>query len=95
MILASTSLREIEEESIQLNELKESLIYDYQTVQMLEVEENDGLELEDTASNDDFAEAVEKEIKSLESTEDNKLEELYNEDENQVEEKLILQQSLE
>ena len=87
------ALREIADETIPLDEMKESLIKDYQTSPMLEVEENEGLELEDTPSNDDFAEAVEKEIKSLESTENNKLEEQYKEDENQVEEKDIVSDS--
>ena len=81
------ALREIEEETIPLDEMKESLINDYQTVPMLELEEKDGVEIEDKTPNDEFAEAVEKEIRSLKSAEDKKLEEQYKEDENQVEEK--------
>ena len=84
------ALREIEEETIPLDEMKESLINDYQTVPMIEVEENDGLELEDKAPNDDyddFDDAVKKEIKSLESEEEKKLEEQHKEDENHVNEK--------
>ena len=87
------ALREIEDETIPLDEMKESLINDYQTVPMLEDENKDDLELDDKLSNDDFADAVEKEIKSLESTEDKKLEEQYIEDENQVEEKDIVSDS--
>ena len=77
------ALREIEDETIPLDEMKESLINDYQTVPMIDPEENEGLELEDKLSNDDFAAAVEKEIKSLESSEDNKLEK-HKEDENHM-----------
>ena len=59
------ALREIEDETIPLDEMKESLINDYQTVPMLDPEENEGLELEDKLSNDDFAAAVEKDVASV------------------------------
>tara|TARA_B100001123_G_C14415461_1_gene672522 strand:+ start:59 stop:517 length:459 start_codon:yes stop_codon:yes gene_type:complete len=83
------SLREIEDETISLENVKEDLINEYQTVSLI-IDENDenedissSKENEDISSNEEkddkkgIFEEVEKEIKSLQSEEDEKLKEQY------------------
>ena len=92
------ALREIEEETISLENLKESLIKEFQVVSTLDKEnedyENAELELEEdkdlfkSLTDDEEIKSVEstedEEIKSVESTEEKKLEEQY-EDQSVVE----------
>ena len=92
------ALREIEEETISLENLKESLIKEFQVVSTLDKEnedyENAELELEEdkdlfkSLTEDEEIKSVEstedEEIKSVESTEEKKLEEQY-EDQSVVE----------
>ena len=81
------ALREIEEQTMSLEDLKEDLIIDYQSVSMFdnENEDDEDLELDENQDpNKSFADNFEEEIKSLESAEDKKLEEQYEVDENQT-----------
>jgi DNA-directed RNA polymerase subunit omega len=90
------ALREIEDQTMPLEDLKENLINDYQTVPMLDNENDNKEDLELQDSKEDLelqdnqeqvsnsADDIEEEIKSLESAEDKKLEEQYKVDENQT-----------
>ena len=72
------ALREIETESISLDNLKENLIKEYQTVSINENEDEDKKDIINTNElNKSLADEVEEEIKSLESAEDDKLKEQY------------------
>ena len=74
------ALREIEEETIILENLRESLIKEYQIVSKID---NENVDLEDNALEENnmltinLANNVEEEIKPLESIEEKKLEEQY------------------
>ena len=90
------ALREIEDQTMPLEDLKENLINDYQTVPKLDNENDNKEDLELQDSKEDLelqdnqeqvsnsADDIEEEIKSLESAEDKKLEEQYKVDENQT-----------
>ena len=69
------ALREIEEETMPLEEMKENLIEEYQTTSFLDEEEEDI----DNHSNKELSisEEIDKEIQELDSAEDAKLEEQY------------------
>ena len=75
------ALREIEEETIPLDELKENLINEYQLVSVLDIEndqteDNDSGEIKEIESeNQELTNEIKDEIKSLESVEEDKLEE--------------------
>ena len=73
------ALREIEEQTMSLEDLKEDLIIDYQSVSMFDDDnEDEDLELgENQDKNISLANNFEEEIKSLKSAEDKKLEEQY------------------
>ena len=71
------ALREIEEQTISLEYLKEDLIKDYQSVSTYDYEDEDLELVENRESTKSFADNIEEEIKSLESAEDKKLEEQY------------------
>ena len=65
------ALREIEEETIPVDDLKESLIKEYQTVSMLENEDSDKEEnlVEETIESSDNLEGTSDEVNSLQSNE--------------------------
>ena len=75
------ALREIEEETIPLDELKENLINEYQLVSVLDIEndqteDNDSSETKEIeGENQELTNEIKDEIKSLESVEEDKLEE--------------------
>ena len=74
------ALREIETEKISLANIKESIIKEFQNISIFDNENEDDEEnlTEDTLDpNQSFSNEIEKEIKSLESAEDKKLEEQY------------------
>ena len=74
------ALREIETEKISLANIKESIIKEFQNVSIFDNENEDDEEslTEDNQDpNQSFSNEIEKEIKSLESAEDKKLEEQY------------------
>ena len=86
------ALREIAEETIPIDEMKESLIEEYQTVTITD-EENENLEIDllkeekesdtetdsdiDIETTEDSGQQIEKEIKELSSAEDSDLEKNY------------------
>ncbi len=85
------SLREIADETISINEMKESLIEEYQTVTITD-EENENLEFDllkeeesdtetdtdqDIEQTEDPGQQIEEEIKNLSSAEDSDLEKSY------------------
>ena len=78
---AVIALREIEEETIPLDELKENLINEYQLVSVLDIEndqteDNDSSETKEIeGENQELTNEIKDEIKSLESVEEDKLEE--------------------
>ena len=65
------ALREIEEETIPVEDLKENLIKEYQTVSMLENEDSDKEEnlVEETIESSDNLEGTSDEVNSLQSNE--------------------------
>ena len=74
------ALREIEEETIPLDSLKENLINEYQTISSLDNENIEDEELvleEDNELTNNMTDNVEEEIKSIKSAEDDKLNEQY------------------
>ena len=91
------ALREIEEQTMSLENLKENLINDYQTVSKIDnLNENyEDIELiENQELNGSLADSVEEEIKSLESDEDKKLEEQYEiKEANQVDAEIVVSDS--
>ena len=74
------ALREIEEETIPLDSLKENLINEYQTISSLDnenIEDEDLVLEEDDILTNNMTDNVEEEIKSIKSAEDDKLNEQY------------------
>ena len=74
------ALREIETEKISLANIKESIIKEFQSISILDNENEDYEEIQpedNQDTNQSFSNEIEKEIKSLESAEDKKLEEQY------------------
>ena len=74
------ALREIEEQTIPLESMKEDLINDYQSISTFDTinedyEDRESLEKQDSTKS--FADNVEEEIKSINLAEDKKLEEQY------------------
>jgi DNA-directed RNA polymerase subunit omega len=89
------ALREIEEETIKVEDLKENLIRDYQTVSVLEIENEDNEEplfSDETEPDKNTSDVEEEEILSLKLQENNKLKEQTEPDKNtsDVEEEEIL-----
>ena len=74
------ALREIETENFSLENVKESIIKEFQNISVLDKENEDYEEIpkeENQDPNQSFSDEIEKEIKSLESAEDKKLEEQF------------------